>query len=241
MKRNLFVMLFVASLFASCGGASKAPEVAKEVFLKPAQTEIKGDLKGCYEVVDKNYKVKFAQKSYESDVVTVELLRTTKEFLCDRDDVVIFPEAKKSSAAYCAGLGIEILDENGDVIDKISPKATPYSWNAMTDVLRLLPEETATIEFHFDDLSKAVAFRVTSIVQKNEDRTLTNVAKKGDDIDNAVAGLEAMMGVVDDAVELSKDLNDVGELYKTQKEAMETAGKAMETAGKMFDALESMW
>ena len=241
MKRNLFVMLFVASLFASCGGASKAPEVAKEVFLKPAQTEIKGDLKGCYEVVDKNYKVKFAQKSYESDAVIVELLRTTKEFPCDRDDVVIFPEANKSSAAYCAGLGIEILDENGDVINKISPKATPYSWNEMTDVLRLLPEETATIEFHFDDLSKAVAFRVTSIVLKNEEGVQSNVAKKGDDIDNAVGGLEAMMDVMDDAVELSKELNDVDELYKTQKETMETAGKAMEAAGKMFDALESMW
>ena len=39
----------------------------KEIVLKAAQTEIKGELKGCYEVVDKNYKVKFAKKSYEME------------------------------------------------------------------------------------------------------------------------------------------------------------------------------
>ena len=56
------VIVFLA-LLTNIGGDDTAVEPQKELILKAAQTEIKGELKGCYEVVDKNYKVKFAKKS----------------------------------------------------------------------------------------------------------------------------------------------------------------------------------
>lgn len=223
MKKILYSLAFASMLLCSCGGGSSSSsesnteEAPKEHILKAAQTEIKGDLKGCYELVDKNYKVKFAKKSYESDVVTVELKRTSKDLPYDRKNVVIFPEGKESSAEFCAGFGIEILDENGDVIEKQNANSTPYSWDEMTAALQLLEDETTTIAFHMEDLSKAVSFRITSLVQPNEERKTA----MGDLVEAAKA-----------ASEMSKDAD-----IEDAEKAIETAGKAMDAATKMLDAL----
>ena len=227
MKLKLYVMSLAAMILASCGGnnTTESAETSKEVVLKAAQTEIKGDLKGCYEVVDKNYKVKFAKKSYESDVVVVELKRTSQELPYDRKNVVIFPESKESSAENCAGFGIEILDENGDVIEKINANSTPYSWDEMTAALQLLPDETTTIAFHLDDLSNAVSFRVLSIVQPNEDRK-TSLG----------SGIDAMADLAKEAAALVDD-EDLKKSQEEAEEALETAEKAIEAAGKMIDIL----
>ena len=222
MKFRLFIISLAAMILASCscgsGNSHEVAESAKEVILKAAQTEIKGDLKGCYEVVDKNYKVKFAKKSYEDDVVTVELKRTSQDLPYDRKNVVIFPEGKESSAENCAGFGIEILDENGDVIEKQNANSTPYSWDEMTAALQLLPDETTTIAFHMEDLSKAVSFRVISLVQPNEERK---------------TALESEVDALTDLAKEAAALADDEDLKKAQKDAE----KAMEVAGKMLDAL----
>lgn len=221
------VVILVSILFSLGGGEEQMVETPqKELLLKVDQTEIKGDLKGCYEVVDKNYKVKFAKKSYENDVVTVELKRTSKNLPYDRKDVVIFPEASESTAKNCAGFGIEILDADGNVIDKINAKATPYSWDEMTAALQLLSDETATIAFRFNDLSEAVSFRVTSIVEKNEKRK-TSISSE----------VDALMEVANEAAKLTNDVN----LKKAQndaEEALNVANQAVKTAGKMLEALD---
>ena len=166
---TVVVISLLSSLFGG-NNDSEAPKEEKVVVLKAAQTEIKGDLKGCFEVVDKNYKVKFAKKSYDNDIVVVELMRTETELPYDRNNLVIFPEAKESQAEYCAGFGIEILNADGDVIDKKNANATPYSWDEMTAALKILPGETSTIAFHFDNLSEAVSFRITSLIQPNDQK-----------------------------------------------------------------------
>ena len=171
-------------------------------------------MKDCYEVVDKSYRVKRAQKSYESDVITVELLRTSKQLPYDRKNVVIFPEADKSSAENCAGFGIEVLDAYGDVIAKKNANATPYSWDEMTAALQLLPEETTTIAFHLDDLSEAVSFRVTSLVTKNEERKTS----LGKEIDN----------LVDEASSIVDEITD--------DEYLEDASKALDASVDMMNA-----
>ena len=52
-------VIILISLLSNIGGNSDSTpqEPREELILKAAQTEIKGDLKGCYEIVDKNYKV----------------------------------------------------------------------------------------------------------------------------------------------------------------------------------------
>ena len=221
---GIFILL---SLIPNCGGSDETEvQEKKELILKVDQRKIKGDLKECFEVVDKDYRVKFAKKSYEDDLVTVELKRTSKNLPYDRKDVTIFPGAEKSSANNCAGFGIEILDANGDVIDKKTPQATPYSWDEMTAALQLLPDETTTIQFHFDNLSDAVSFRVTSIVAKNEERK-----------SNAKASAKSSVNTL---IEAAEDYDYDADLEDAEK-ALKTAGKAMEATGKMLDALNSMW
>lgn len=220
------VVVLLYLLFYIGGSDNSTTQESKELILKAAQTEIKGDLKGCYEVVDKNYKVKFAQKSYDNDVVTIELKRTNKELPYDRNNVVIFPEADNSSAENCAGFGIEILNVDGDVIDKKIANATPYSWDEMTAALQLISEETTTIAFHFEDLSEAVSFRITSLIQKNE--------KRKSSIETEVKSL------VDVAKEVTK-LNDDEDLKEAKEEAekaLENAEKTLEVTGKMLDLLK---
>lgn len=218
-------VIILIGLLSTIGGNDKSEEQQeqKELILKAAQTEIKGDLKGCYEVVDKDYKVKFAQKSYENDVITVELKRTNKELPYDRDNVVIFPEADESSAENCAGFGIEILNIDGDIIDKINAKATPYSWDEMTAALHIFPDETTTIGFHFDNLSEAVSFRVTSIIQKNEE-------KKTNEKPTATKETKSIIDDLDD---------DIDEELKETEEALKMAEDAFELAGEMLDIMKN--
>ena len=216
-------IVILIALFSSIGGGNSSEEYTPvekpELIIRANQTEVKGDLKGCFEVVDKDYRVKFATKSYESDIITVELKRTNKALPYDRDDVVIFPEGKESSANKCAGFGIEILDQYGDVIYKQNANATPYSWDEMTTAIQLLPEDTATIGFRFEDLSEAAGFRVTSIVMKNEDKksafdALDELAKEAEDI------------------YYDEDLDDLMEDYE---DALEMSKKSMELAKEMLD------
>ena len=230
------VFLLISLLSSMCSGGSEkvAP---KELILKPAQTEIKGDLKGCYEVVDKNYKVKFATKSYENDVITVELKRTTEPLPYDRKNVVIFPEASKSTAENCAGFGVEILNADGDVIDKKNANATPYSWDEMTTALQLLTDDTATIQFHFDNLNEAASFRVTSIVMANEELKAAQAkaeakAEKGDD-----SLIESLTGLAKEAAKLDYDDDDLEDLEKEAELALKAADKTLQLAGKMLDVL----
>lgn len=238
------VIVLISLLTNVGGGDDVVTEPKKDVVMKVAQTEIKGDLKGCYEVVDKNYKVKFAKESYERDVVTVELKRTSKELPYDRKDVVIFPEGEKSSAGNCAGFGIEILDADGEVIDKINANATPYSWDEMTAALQLLADETSTIGFHFSDLSEAVSFRITSLVQDNEAgrttmetdvQTLVDVANKAKKISDEV-DLDAWADVAKETAKLSDEV-DWEEAQEDAEKTLKMAGETMELAGKMLDML----
>ena len=221
-------VIVLISILSNIGGSDNSNVTAtekKELVLKAAQTEVKGDLKGCFEVVDKNYKVKFAQRSYENDIITVELKRTSKELPYERDNVVIFPEGKESSADKCAGFGVEILNADGDVIDKINAKATPYSWDEMTAALQLLPDETSTIAFHFDNLSEAASFRVTSLVLKNDERKTEIDKKAGKLIDQ-----------VSDIVEMAES-QDLEKAQEDAEKALQMAGETMKLAGKMLDAM----
>ena len=113
-----------------------------------------------------------------------------------------------------------------NVIDKINAKATPYSWDEMTAALQLLSDETATIAFRFNDLSEAVSFRVTSIVEKNEKRK-TSISSE----------VDALMEVANEAAKLTNDVN----LKKAQndaEEALNVANQAVKTAGKMLETLD---
>lgn len=211
MKIKFLALTLATLLFTGCGGGSNNSEnksdTSADHIIKATQTAIKGDLKGCFEVVDKDYKVKESRRTWE---VTVELKRTAQELPYDRKDVAIYPEAKESAKSMLAGLGIELLDADGNVIDKKAANATPYSWDEMTAAIQLLPEETTTVKYVFyDDISSATGFRITSIVEKNDKNSLSEIT----------------------------DIEDAEKAFEAAGKAIETVDKAMETTGKMMEAL----
>lgn len=213
MKIRLFVMTLATIMLSSCGGGGNNKDnSSNEPVLKASQTELKGDLKGCYEVVDKNYKL--TTDGYGYDLV-IELKRTSKELPCDRKNIVNYGDAEESKADFCGGFGLEVLDENGDVIDKCSAKS-PYSRDEIDVALQLLPDETTTIRFclYEKEVTNATSFRISSLVEENNKRK--------------TAADELIDVVSKSAKELGNDLET-----KETKEALETAGKMLDVLGDL--------
>ena len=225
-KKYLFIGIGVVVLFAiiasMCGGSKdkekekeeKQEEAKQEIVLKAAQTELKGDLKGCFEIVVKNYKIK--DDGYGSDVIVVELKRTAQALPFDRDDVTTFGEAKGATAENCADFGIEILNADGDVIEKKAATESPCSNTEVMEVLKLLTDETATIQFSFynsKDLKDGVSFRITSAVQKNE---------------------QSKKALEEEEAKKSKEKSSDEQALDDAEKALELAGKTAKLAGKIL-------
>lgn len=224
-KKYLFIGIGVVVLFAiiatMCGGGKdkkaseeKQEETKQEVVLKAAQTDLKGDLKGCFEVVDKNYKLK--DDGYGSDVIVVELKRTAQALPFNRDDVTTFSEAKGATAENLADFGIEVLNADGDVIEKKVATESPCSSTEVMEVLKLLTDETATIEFSFynsKELKDGVSFRITSAVQKNE---------------------QSKKALEEEEAKKSKDKYTDEQALDDAEKALELAGKTARLAGKIL-------
>ena len=220
MKFKFLALTIIAFAFASCGGnssnsekASESETAQKEHVVKPTQTEIKGDLKGYFEAVDKETPI---TKDMSANVISVEIKRTEKELPFDRKDVTIFPEADDSEKSYVAGFGIEVLDDKDNVIAKVEANSTPYSWDEMKASLQTLPGETATIKFRFyDDLSKASSYRILSTLEKNEkkvkekskadkllDKAVDKAVEKADEIEDDIETAKEVVGVAKDIIDL---------------------------------------
>lgn len=223
-KKYLFIGIGVVVLFAimasMCGGSKDKKETEKqeeeakqEIVLKAAQTELKGDLKGRFEIVDKNYKIK---KDGYSNTLVVELKRTAQALPFNRDDVTTFGEAKGATAENCADFGIEILNADGDVIEKEVATESPCSNTEVMEALKLLTDETATIEFSFynsKDIKDAVSFRITSAVQKNE---------------------QSKKALEEEDAKKSKSKSDEDQALDDAEKALELAGKTARLAGKIL-------
>lgn len=209
MKKLLSVVLTCfCVLFAACGGKQEQKDEDNKVKVKPATTAVSGALSKCFEVVDKEYKLKSDGLFWE---LRVEFKRTDADTPYQPDDIDSYPERDEATASMLAGFGIEILDEDGDVIGSSSASAAYYSDSETAQVLRLNPGETASIEFTITELDgKPVSFRITSDAQKNTKRKrATSVEAPSDtDIDAALEDVEkaaetvkktteAMSGIID--------------------------------------------
>ena len=173
--RSLCAVMLSALLcgtLSSCGGSKKSDHSYK---LTPETTAVKGDLSDYYEVVDKEYTTTNNYRTMMDDwhtIVAIEIKRTDKEF--DFDSESTLPMLKESvGLTGNAGFGIEIIDENGNVIAKSA--ATDggihgmYNDDDMKEALKLKPGETATVrwEINFADDDKPVKFRLTSAYEKS--------------------------------------------------------------------------
>lgn len=232
--RLLTIAMATMLLATSCGGSSdgnneEQNKLAESVTVKPSQTEVKGDLKGCFEVVDRSYDA--TVKRYFS-VLSVELKRTSKELPYDRDNVADFNKMGDGSTEYCAGFGLELLDANGGVVDvKAANSYNSYSDDQIS-VLRLLPDDTAIARFEIDSdkMAKAVSFRIISSLMPN----------KKDKKDDTHVSADVDVPTTDGDIS-STEVPDVDVTMEDALNAAEAANRAMDAGIKVLEAVNSMY
>lgn len=173
----------VAICLASCGG-KKNSEETEEIVLTPETTQIKGDLGDYFEVVEKEYTV----TNDWGDMVSIEVKRTDADYSFDLKGVEPYGHYGKGVTGN-AGFGIEILDENGNVIEKRAATASGlgsmYSSDDMKEALKLKAGETGTVRwmFHFDSDKKPAEFRLTSAYEEVDSSDWDSDSSSSDDDD----------------------------------------------------------
>lgn len=159
---KIFTIAIIAFSLASCGSKNNQSEEDKSEESKgltPETTKIKGDLGDYFEVVDKDY---ILTKDGIGVMVSVEVKRTDTEYAFDPQGVEDF--GVTGDGIRNAGFGIELLDENNNVIEKKAATRGMYSRDDIKEALKLKPGETGTVrwEFYLNEDQKPVKFRLTS-------------------------------------------------------------------------------
>ena len=173
MKKNLSIAMIcvVALVAASCGGGGEkksntkqtAEQAPVEQKIKPSTTNVSGDMRGCFNVVDREYKV----KDDWGKTVVVTLERTDKELPFDFKEYEIASYGTYSTVETLTivGFSAEFYDEDGDVVAKTGLDS-PYSHEEAPALVELEEGETGTITFSIYGDAKEIAsiktFKISS-------------------------------------------------------------------------------
>jgi hypothetical protein len=206
MKNFKFLLIACfAFLLASCGGKKGNSDEA--IKLTPETTHIKGELGDYFEVVDKEYTV---TTDNWGDLVSIEVKRTDEDYVFDINGVKPYGISGRGVNGH-AGFGIEILDENGNVIEKSAATTGGiggmYSTDDMKEALKLRADETGTVRwlFHFDTNKKPAKFRLTSAYEIDITSDFEDVEETIENMQSSVQSsvdeyIENMQSSVDDYV-----------------------------------------
>lgn len=178
---NLFLATACCLILASCGKESKKSNEHADVTLTPASTTIKGHLKEYFTVVDKSYVVKYDEsRLLHPYMISIELQRTDVPFKFDTegiDPVGTFGEGVNGNF----GIGIDIIDADGNIAMSWSPTADGfsgvYSDDDLKDLLLLDSGETGRVRWSTDDFekyeNKNFTFKVSSYlhIEKQSSRS----------------------------------------------------------------------
>lgn len=163
----------------------------EKIVLTPETTSIKGDLGDYFKVVDKEYTV----TNDFGSLVTIEVERTDMDYSFDLKGVEPYGTSGRGVTGN-AGFGIEILDEDGNVIEKTAATASGlsgmYSSDDMKEALKLKAGETGTVRwsFHFDSDKKPAKFRLTSSYEEVDSSNWESDNSSFDDEDSSSSDID---------------------------------------------------
>lgn len=161
----LYALASLSLIMTSCGGKSEKETSEK---IKPETIEVSGDLEDCFTVVDREYA--FVDEIIGA-MVTVELERTDAELPIELQDAdLILPFGSMTSGDFvCVGFGIEFLDADGNILDKVSANGSGLSGSYDPDegiaLVNLKSGRKGSIRFMCNDndiVKKVTQFRITS-------------------------------------------------------------------------------
>lgn len=182
---KIFAAAIIAACLTSCGGEKKA-EIP---VVKPSTTDVSGDMDGCFKVVDKEYKGTEPNMMGRS-LVTIELERTDKELPFKLNGRELWAYGTSGEADHVmVGFGIEFMDKEGTVIEKVSANASGMSGAYDSDesiaLAKLKPGQTGSIRFHVP--TGAVSFKISSAYEEGLGWNSTESSDDEDDEDLASA------------------------------------------------------
>lgn len=183
MRKSILVF-GLAALLMSCGGNKKTESLTA----KPETTDVKGILKGCYEVVQKDYTIK--ENGSWGHLISIELKRTDKELPFDPQHATSFSVSEDGKPVQ-VGFGIELLDENGDVVEVKNANAGgiggAYSSDDIEAAIQLNSGETGIVRWTVSADNKPVTFRITSAMEGST--STSRVSEKKTDSSNDWDGI----------------------------------------------------
>ena len=166
-KRSNFIALAVLTATVSLFSC----ESKKQPTMTPQSTELSGDLKDYFEVVDKE--ITAGDDSWS--LWNIELKRTDKPFPWEEDVTMAnFNDFYSDGRAYCkVGFGLETFDKDGNLVGKRAATACgllgPYSSQDVLDLMKLQPGETGFIRWDgMDEIEakgKKFTFKITSAIE----------------------------------------------------------------------------
>lgn len=173
-KRSNFIALAVLTATVSLFSC----ESKKQPTMTPQSTELSGDLKGYFEVVDKE--ITASENSWS--LWNIELKRTDKPLPWD-DDVTMakFSSTYVDGRDYCQiGFGLETYDKDGNLICK-RPATNcgilgSCSFDDVVELMKLKPDETGYIRWDVKQDEKEAkgkrnfTFKVTSAYKLFENK-----------------------------------------------------------------------
>jgi len=227
-----YALLCMSVLLVSCGGGSSKEEGPKEFKIKPETTKVSGPLTDCYEVVDKEYTLN------KDGYVTIEIKRTDAIAPFDPNDIDFFDKAEETGTSMLGGFGIEFLDENNEVVAKVSPQSA-YSWDDISTALRLIPGETASIKMHiYDKDIKPVKFRITSDLARNDKAgampaAMEKPAEMTDDVASEAGDISDDIEKQVDEITNSDEYKKAKEVYQVSKDVIEAQKEILDAASKL--------
>lgn len=248
MKKIFSYAMIIAASFAlvACGGEEKKEEGSSsskkqvEVKIKPTTTAVSGLMSGCFEVVDREYKLKGDSWGLGGEVI-VTIKRTDKALPFDvNGEVVAYGTCCTDRDYITVGFGCEFYDADGDIVEKKDFDYL-YSHEESVNIVRLPEGETATITYSLyanaEELEKITSFKVTSSYANNkatgsgsddEDILSAAVSKASNIYDDAVSTANS---IYDDAVNTAKNIYD--DAWESAKDSYKAAGAAVEAAAAL--------
>lgn len=161
-KTKFFLLTALVALVCSCGKSGQE--------LTPESTDVEGALGDCFNIVERTYK----PVGENQQIVTIELERTYSSLPFQVEDGTEINSFNTTSSAknVQVGFGIEFLDDEGNILDKVNAEASglsaSYSPDEAVALVKLESGKTGSIRFVVnDEAKKATKFRITSAYKEN--------------------------------------------------------------------------
>jgi len=247
MRKVVYLSVALLSLaFYSCGKSSSSSSDSSKV--TPETTKVEGDLRECFEVVDKGYTPKESDGIYDRSLI-IELKRTSEELPVDLRGLTYDNDYRTwiddlQGKEYKILFDVSLLDEDGNIVATTSSGDSYYSDVKLQFDVKKIPNlseaETFSIEIlYFSELfenEKLSKFKVGSAIIVDAVSDYSEESDFDEEMESDAVGSSSDWDSVLDEYE-----DYVNQYIKLYKKAMEGDMSAMSEYAGMLEKAQSLF